>query len=82
MVRSGKTIDPSHVCIVSLRATTKGTIHIEDVYLTNEDITGIENISNDKIEKAATYDMSGRQMHSQSLRPGLYLKDGKKILIK
>ena len=82
MVRSGKTIDPSHVCIVSLRATTKGTIHIEDVYLTNEDITGIENISNDKIEKTATYDMSGRQMHSQSLRPGLYLNDGKKILIK
>ena len=82
MVRSGKTIDPSHVCIVSLRSTSKGTIHIEDVYLTNEDITGIEAFSNDQIETSATYDLLGRQMRSHSLRPGLYLKDGKKILIK
>lgn len=82
MVRSGKTIDPSHICIVSLRSTSKGTIHIEDVYLTNEDITGIEAISNDQIETSATYDLLGRQMRSKSLRPGLYLKDGKKILIK
>ena len=55
---------------------------MEDSYLTNEDITGIEAIRNDAVENAATYDLLGRQVHQKNLRPGIYLKDGKKILIK
>ena len=81
MVRSGRKISPSHVCIVSFYSTAVVTLKMEDIYLTNEDITGIEAIRNDAVENAATYDLLGRQVHQKNLRPGIYLKDGKKILI-
>jgi hypothetical protein len=82
MVRSGRKISPSHICIVSFYSTAVVTLKMEDIYLTNEDITGIEAIRNDAVENAATYDLLGRQVHQKNLRPGIYLKDGKKILIK
>ena len=82
MVRSGRKISPSHICIVSFYSTAVVTLKMEDIYLTNEDITGIEAINNDPVENAATYDLLGRQVHQKILRPGIYLKGGKKILIK
>ena len=82
MVRSNKTYDPSHICIVSLYSTTALTIKLEDIYLTNEDPTGIQTISSDRIQRNETYDLQGRRMMEKQLRSGLYIKDGKKVFIK
>jgi len=82
MVRSNKTYDPSHICIVSLYSTTALTIKLEDIYLTNEDPTGIQTISSDRIQRNKTYDLQGRRMMEKQLRSGLYIKDGKKVFIK
>jgi len=81
MVRSGRKISPSHVCIVSFYSTAVVTLKVEDVYLTTEDVTGIKAVNNDPVD-SSTYDLLGRQMPQKSLRPGVYLRNGKKIFIK
>ena len=48
--------------------------------------TGIEElrITNSKlpVEDSSIYDLNGRKMNEKSLKPGLYIKNGKKVIIK
>ena len=83
MVRSNKTYDPSHICIVSLYSTTALTIKLEDIYLTNEDLTGISTLSQKTAVSSQLYDLQGRPMkENRGVQKGLYLKNGKKVFIK
>jgi lipopolysaccharide export system protein LptC len=83
MVRSNKTYDPSHICIVSLYSTTALTIKLEDIYLTNEEPSGINTLSHNSAISRQLYDLQGRPMkEDKGLRKGLYLQDGKKVFIK
>lgn len=43
---------------------------------------GIADIEADKSSTARIYDLSGRIVHTSSLRPGLYIKDKKKVVVR
>ena len=43
---------------------------------------GITTVTTDHPTKDVTYDLQGRIMHSQPLRPGLYIRNGKKIVVR
>ena len=42
--------------------------------------TGISNIDNNQVSNTAVFDLSGRQVNEESLRPGLYIRNGKKFI--
>ena len=46
--------------------------------------TGIQeiNVQNVQIEKNGCYDLSGRRLTNDNLKPGLYIIDGRKVAIK
>ena len=85
MVRSNRRISPSHIGIVSFFSTTVLNIKVEDIYLTNDDptATGISTVRSHAVTSRQIYDLQGRpMMQGNSLRKGIYLQNGKKILIK
>jgi hypothetical protein len=49
----------------------------------SETATGINNISHiSNISDDAVYDLNGRRVNESTLRPGIYIKNRKKIVIK
>lgn len=85
----GQPLDTKHVCIVSFWGTGGQDIKVEDIYLTNNDdyspITGIA----DNEMPATTgkpqpwYDLMGRRMpDGVKLPAGVYITNGKKIVVK
>ena len=82
MVRNNKKISPTHISIISLYSTAVSTIKIDNIYLSQEDPTGIETILSNNPKKEVTYDLQGRKVSSHNLRGGIYIRDGKKVLIK
>jgi hypothetical protein len=42
--------------------------------------TGISNFDNNQVSNAAVFDLSGRQVNEESLRPGIYIRNGKKFI--
>ena len=51
-------------------------------FCTTEVVSGIHNVVSQPIHQGKIYDLQGRRMNSENLRPGLYIKNGKKIVIK
>lgn len=47
-----------------------------------EEATGISQMSSDREHSSAIYDLNGRKMSQKTLKSGLYIKNGKKIIIK
>lgn len=47
-----------------------------------EEATGISQMSSDREHSYAIYDLNGRKMSQKNLKSGLYIKNGKKIIIK
>ena len=48
-----------------------------------DDMTGIETINNEQsVKKNGLYDLNGRRLNSTQLKKGLYIKNGKKVVIK
>ena len=50
--------------------------------LTVEAATGISNVKTDAAENANWYDLSGRLMNGKPTKAGIYVKNGKKVVIK
>ena len=54
--------------------------------LDDEEATGIRQMqmTNDELPvyNSSVYDMNGRKINENSLKPGMYIKNGKKIIIK
>ena len=83
---SGHLIDPSKVTFVSFKTVKAGTLYIDDVFLTNDDPENLTGIN------AARYSLfntnhslrtlDGRRMDARNPRPGIYLRDGKKVVVK
>ena len=52
----------------------------------NRDIVGIERLTIDEADNdkksMKVYDLSGRQLTNQHLKPGIYIIGGKKVVIK
>ena len=93
--KTGQPLDLDNIRIVSFWGNGKGTVTLEDMYLTsNEDYSrednpdGIKNVNVDDIvygNENAVYDLSGRKINGHcstinGLRKGIYIVNGKKIL--
>ena len=79
-----KVVNPSHIGIVAFSCSSSGTLHIEDIFLTNDesyDPTGIAELSAVSSQQSTVYDLQGRRL-STLPRHGLYLRDGKKIMVR
>lgn len=48
------------------------TTGIEELRITNSQLP---------VEDSSIYDLNGRKMNEKSLKPGLYIKNGKKVVI-
>ena len=88
---------PSTVYKVLFRANQAGTIAVEDVFLSNDDqyasmVTSVRDVDRSGVtdgsaSDGAVFDMQGRRVGSQfstpdsSLRKGLYIRNGKKVIV-
>ena len=50
--------------------------------MTVEPATGISDVKTDAAEKAKWYDLSGRPLNGKPTKAGVYVKNGKKVVIK
>ena len=85
----GEPVDVSHVMIVALYAVQGGVIDVADMYLTNNEDYSSDAVSvfsvKSKTSKAdgIVYDLSGVRMNgTDNLPKGIYIKDGKKFVVK
>ena len=54
----------------------------EDFIVIESDALAIHSVSTDTTAPAATFDLQGRQIPTPSLKPGIYIRNGKKIVIR
>ena len=85
-LKYNKTVmDPSKVYKMAFRATKAGKIVLDDVYLTNDDseVAAIRSVdTKDTPFRAPLYSLDGRLADPDALKPGIYIRDGKKIVIR
>ena len=85
-LKYNKTVmDPSKVYKMAFRATKAGKIVLDDVYLTNDDseVAAIRSVdAKDTPFRAPLYSLDGRLADPNALKPGIYIRDGKKIVIR
>ena len=79
---TNKVIDPSRIRIIAFRLGKTGTIHIDDVFVTNEEmITGIDTAKIQESAPQPVYNLQGMRVGDtrqwQKLQHGLYVVDGK-----
>ena len=88
MVYSNAVMDPSAVYKVLFRANQAGTIAVEDVFLSSDDqyaslVTSIRNVdSSSSPFHAPLYSLDGRLVRYDALKPGLYIQEGRKVIIR
>ena len=78
-----KVMDPSQVYKMAFRSQNAGKIVIDDVFLSNDseyDPTGISNLTSEPSLKADYYDLNGRRVNEKALKPGIYIRQGKKVI--
>lgn len=77
---AGKVISSSKVSIVGfVSGGSAQSLRIKNIYLANEDPTFIRETQQNALpQESAWYDLSGRR--TAPTRPGVYVKDGRKIL--
>lgn len=71
--------DPTRAYVSVDEANAKTlNLNVDDV-----DVTAIATISvQDELRRGTTYDLSGRAVDGQTLRPGIYIRNGRKLLVK
>ena len=87
--KKGQPLDTKNVRIVSFWGTGSKTIRVQDMYLTNNDdyspqvLTAIPTVAADSPRTApAIYDLQGRKVEAASLSKGLYIINGRKVVVK
>jgi len=80
----GATIDPSKVFIVAIRTSKAGTVAIDDIFLTNDEQYGDATAINGSVTRngspSPVFTLDGRHADPRSLRPGIYVQDGRKLV--
>lgn len=80
---SADPIEPTHICYVGITTESTSAVNITNVYVTNNDPTGIREIENGNLKTlnstSPIYDLSGRKVITIPQR-GLYIRNGKKVL--
>ena len=69
---------------MAFRSPQAGKIVIDDVFLSNDseyDPTGIRTVVLDTNNDTPVYDLKGRRVNEKALKPGIYIKQGKKVKI-
>ena len=80
---NNKVMDPSQVYKMAFRTQKAGKIVIDDVFLSNEseyDPTGIRTVVLDNDNDAPIYDLKGHRVNNGALKPGIYIRKGKKVV--
>ena len=80
---NNKVMDPSQVYKMAFRTQKAGKIVIDDVFLSNEseyDPTGIRTVVLDNNNDAPIYDLKGHRVNNGALKPGIYIRKGKKVV--
>ena len=82
-----KVLDPAKIFMVTFRCAKKGTLHIDDMFLTNDDqyapdATAISSITRTATAASPVYTLDGRRAPAAGLKPGVYVSEGKKIIVK
>ena len=78
-------LNPAKVGKMMFRANQEGTLVFDDVFLSNDEQyapTAISNISIDGPFEAPLYSLDGRLAQPDALKPGIYVRSGKKMVIK
>ena len=77
-------MDPSKVYKMAIRSAKAGKIVIDDVFLSNdEEYTAIRNAEMPRSPfNAPLYSLDGRLADPKTLKPGVYVQQNKKVLIK
>jgi hypothetical protein len=81
-------MDPSKVYKMVFRCVKAGKIVLDDVFLTNDEeynlnptaISGVE--TDDNTFRAPLYSLDGRLAEPAKMKAGVYINNGKKILVK
>jgi len=82
---NNKVMDPSQVYRMSFRSQQAGKIVIDDVFLSNDseyDPTAISSLTSEPSLKGGYYDLNGRRVNEKALKPGIYIRQDKKVVIK
>lgn len=78
-----KVMDPSQVYKMAFRSQNAGKIVIDDVFLSNDseyDPTAISSLTSELSLKDDYYDLNGRRVNEKALKPGIYIRQGKKVI--
>ena len=63
-------------------ATTGNMVNIDWWKFNTEEETAISNIRTERPQDNATYDLSGRKTEANKLQKGIYIKNGRKVLVR
>jgi hypothetical protein len=78
-------LDPAKVGKVQFRAAKAGDLTFDDVFLSNDEAyapTAIHSVNIDSPFQAPLYSLDGRLALPDALKPGIYIRSGKKIVIR
>jgi hypothetical protein len=78
-----KVMDPSQVYKMAFRSQNAGKIVIDDVFLSNDseyDPTAISSLTSEPSLKDDYYDLNGRRVNEKALKPGIYIRQGQKVI--
>ena len=67
---------------IVLLSKSKPTVLLHATKYSGSEPTDITSVKANETEAAAYYDLSGRRMSGKPTEKGIYVKDGKKILVK
>lgn len=82
---NNKKLEVSKVGKLIVSAGQAGKVVFDEIFLSNDEAyaaTAIRSVKNDSPFQAPLYSLDGRLAQPDALRPGIYIKAGKKIVIK
>jgi beta-xylosidase len=83
--KKGKALETKNIRIVCFWGNGAQDIKVKDIYLTNNSDyspNSIDAVRLIPVSDGRVYDLQGRRVNSGALEKGVYIKDGKKIMIK
>jgi hypothetical protein len=84
---SSKIMDPSMIYKMVLFVPKNTKVVLDDIFLSDDEAYGellsVKNVEKEKVSSCAPiYSLDGRRANREALKPGLYVKKGKKMLVR
>ena len=82
-LKYNKTVtSPSQIYKMAIRSPKAGKIIIDDVFLSNdEQYASVRPLECEEPDNGSLYTLDGRRMEGNSVRPGIYVRNKKKIVV-